>query len=163
MKFPRSFPESGVDGFPCLFDEDNVIYLTVKLVDKREEGCIDLECVDKNGKTRLVYLQDRWSELDIEVGNAINLIGPEKWGDDDYIANDTKGIVILNPNALVPCTAVASSLFCSRKVILNDKFKFGNASNKAMLLGTIIHEIFQVCGSYSFQFINLKLLDCNNK
>ncbi|KAF1765602.1 hypothetical protein GCK72_005554 [Caenorhabditis remanei] len=135
--------ESGVDGFPCLFEEDNVIYLTAKLVDKREEGCIDLECVDKNGKTRLVYLQDRWAELDIEVGNAINLIGPEKWGDDDYIANDTKGIVILNPNALVPCTAVASSLFCSRKVILNDKFKFGNASNKAMLLGTIIHEIFQ--------------------
>ncbi|UMM17699.1 hypothetical protein L5515_014120 [Caenorhabditis briggsae] len=135
--------DSGVAGFPCLFDDDNVVYLTVTKVDKREEGCIDLECVDKQRKTRVIYLQDQWAELDVEVGNAINLIAPQVWGNDDYIVNNQKGIVILNPNALVSCTAVASATFCARKTILNEKFKFGNASNKAMLLGNIVHEIFQ--------------------
>ncbi|EGT51512.1 hypothetical protein CAEBREN_07745 [Caenorhabditis brenneri] len=135
--------DSGVDGFPCLFDDRNIVYLTVNIAEKREEGCIDLECADKDGKTRMVYLQDRWADLNIEPGNTINLIGAEVWGNDDYIVSDKQGIVILNPNALVPCTAIASSMFCARKTVLNDKFKFGNASNKAMLLGTIMHEIFQ--------------------
>lgn len=83
--------------------------------------------------------------MSIEAGSTINLIGAQAWGDRDFLVNDDVGIVILNPDALVPCTAVASATFCARKTVLNDKFKFGNASNKAMLLGTIMHEIFQVC------------------
>ncbi|CAI2340965.1 unnamed protein product [Caenorhabditis sp. 36 PRJEB53466] len=134
--------DSGVAGFPCLFDDDIVVYLTVDTLSRRD-GSLDLECKDKNGKTRMVYLQDRWSELPVEEGNAINLISAKVWGDGDFIVDEEQGIVVLNPNALVPCTSVASATFCSRKTILNDKFKFGNASNKAMLLGTIMHEIFQ--------------------
>uniref|UniRef100_A0A8R1IXI2 Dna2 domain-containing protein n=1 Tax=Caenorhabditis japonica TaxID=281687 RepID=A0A8R1IXI2_CAEJA len=140
--FEASLKQSGVNGFPCLFDDNIIVYLTVISVNRRE-GCLDCECKDKDGKIRMVYLQDIWSEVPVEEGNKINLIAAKKWEEDDFIVDDEQGIVILNPNALVPCTAVASASWCMRKTVLNERFKFGNASNKAMLLGTIMHEIFQ--------------------
>ncbi|CAB3403912.1 unnamed protein product [Caenorhabditis bovis] len=133
---------SGVDGFPSL-NSSEIFYLTVKSAAIRED-CLDVECEDENGANRTVYLQGRWSDTKVEKDDIINLIDAKKWADQDFIVDDDQGIVIVNPDALVPCTSIAQSMFCQRKIILSERFKFGNASNKAMLLGTIMHQIFQI-------------------
>ncbi|VDO91683.1 unnamed protein product, partial [Haemonchus placei] len=51
--------------------------------------------------------------------------------------------MIVAPDTLVPCTSIAGATWCPRKVILSDRFRGPTEANKAMLIGTIVHELFQ--------------------
>ncbi|KHJ76256.1 DNA replication factor Dna2, partial [Oesophagostomum dentatum] len=61
----------------------------------------------------------------------------------DYLVSSEHGIVVVAPDTLVPCTSIASSTWCPRKVVLNERFRGPVEANKAMLIGTIMHELFQ--------------------
>ncbi|CAD6193808.1 unnamed protein product [Caenorhabditis auriculariae] len=134
--------ESGVQGFPDVRNEKNMRRFTVNHANYRD-GCLDLEC-EADGSISMVYLQDQWSETEVGKGDVIRIIDAEPWGEMDFMVTSEKGIVIVNPDTLIPCTSVASSSWCSRKVVLNERFRFGCEGNKAMLLGTIVHELFQL-------------------
>lgn len=134
--------ESGVSGFPDCRRIDSTVYLTVKTVTKRED-CLDVECDGVQGPC-IVYLQGSWSDTKVDSGSKIRLIGAKKWGKCDFLVDDQVGVVISNPDTLIPCTAIAGSSWCARKVILNDRFRGPGECNKAMLIGTIIHELFQI-------------------
>lgn len=54
------------------------------------------------------------------------------------------GLVILESDLLVSCTSVMQSLFCARKAVLSDRFRGRNVPNKAMVIGSIVHVLFQV-------------------
>uniref|UniRef100_W6NC95 DNA replication factor Dna2 domain containing protein n=1 Tax=Haemonchus contortus TaxID=6289 RepID=W6NC95_HAECO len=110
--------DSGVQGFPSLNNPDSEVLLTVREV-KYEEGLVDLVCVTEDGKESIVYLQD-------------------------WLVSNEHGIMIVAPDTLVPCTSIAGATWCPRKVILSDRFRGPTEANKAMLIGIIVHELFQV-------------------
>ncbi|KAL6744202.1 hypothetical protein Aduo_017162 [Ancylostoma duodenale] len=133
---------SGVSGFPSLCDSKSDVELVVVSV-KNEDGLVDLICRSDSGKESVVYLQDQWAELPIKPNTRIRLIGAQPWGDSDWLVSSEHGILIVAPDTLVPCTAIATSTWCPRKVVLNERFRGQVQANKAMLLGIIMHELFQ--------------------
>ncbi|KIH58248.1 hypothetical protein ANCDUO_11548 [Ancylostoma duodenale] len=146
-EFEDSFDEpvhinSGVSGFPSLCDSKSDVELVVVSV-KNEDGLVDLICRSDSGKESVVYLQDQWAELPIKPNTRIRLIGAQPWGDSDWLVSSEHGILIVAPDTLVPCTAIATSTWCPRKVVLNERFRGQVQANKAMLLGIIMHELFQ--------------------
>ncbi|XGW04625.1 hypothetical protein V3C99_015650 [Haemonchus contortus] len=134
--------DSGVEGFPSLNNPKSEVLLTVREV-KNEDGLVDLVCVTKDGQESIVYLQDQWSEVIVEPSTRIRLIGAKPWGNTDWLVSNEHGTMIVAPDTLVPCTSIAGATWCPRKVILNDRFRGPTEANKAMLIGIIVHELFQ--------------------
>ena len=50
---------------------------------------------------------------------------------------------MVNPDYLISGTSVVAGVFCRRKAVLNERFKGFDAGNKVMLIGTLVHELFQ--------------------
>ncbi|CAJ0957574.1 unnamed protein product, partial [Mesorhabditis belari] len=118
--------------------------VTLKVQSVSTDGSqISLQCInDKNGQS-FVYLQHQWAETPVNVGNTIRLFDAKRWDENDWIVDADQGLVVVEPDTLISATSVAQALFCARKTVLNERFRGGNASNKAMLMGSIIHELFQ--------------------
>uniref|UniRef100_A0A915I764 DNA replication ATP-dependent helicase/nuclease DNA2 n=1 Tax=Romanomermis culicivorax TaxID=13658 RepID=A0A915I764_ROMCU len=59
--------------------------------------------------------------------------------------NNSKNLILVYPDKLMSANEIASSAFCRRKSVLNDKFRCSDdvTGNKAMLLGTLLHRLFQ--------------------
>lgn len=60
-----------------------------------------------------------------------------------YTIDNSNGLLVIEPDDLITCTAVASTLFCERKTWLNNVFQGQPGTNRAMLVGTLVHEVFQ--------------------
>ncbi|KAJ1358153.1 hypothetical protein KIN20_016477 [Parelaphostrongylus tenuis] len=139
--------DSGVLGFPSLNDPDTVVELTVRTV-KHEDGLVDLICTTGDGRESVVYLQDQWADLTVEPNTLIKVIGAKPWGDNDWLVSNECGVIVVSPDTLVPCTSITSATWCTRKVVLNERFRGPIVANKAMLIGTVVHELFQVRLNY---------------
>lgn len=91
-------------------------------------------------------LTGMWFSTKIVVGDVVN-IKTTDWHEDngEFVITDTSGFIVVNPDNMIPCTSITSSLFCQRKSWLNEKFKgWGPASNKAMTTGILVHELLQL-------------------
>ncbi|KAK6746632.1 hypothetical protein RB195_000107 [Necator americanus] len=139
---PSGKLDSGVAGFPSLCDPKTEIILTVREI-KKENGLVDLICSTETGEDSVVYLEDQWAELTFEPDTQIHLIGAQRWGESDWLVSNEHGVLVVAPDFLVPCTSIASSTWCSRKVVLSDRFRCSVRANKAMVIGTVMHELFQ--------------------
>ncbi|CAJ0581595.1 unnamed protein product, partial [Mesorhabditis spiculigera] len=139
----RFFPlESGVPGFPALYDLDGVT-LSVQTATVTGGQAI-LDCIDlKTHQQSFAYLQDQWAELGIVAGDTIRIFDAQRWKQNDWIVDAEHGVIITQPDTLVSATSVSQALFCQRKAVLGDRFRGGNSTNKAMFMGSIIHDLFQ--------------------
>lgn len=88
-------------------------------------------------------LTGTWVTTNLELGEIVNVFSNQFTADDGFIISDTAGFVVVNPDNLISCTSVASTLFCTRKAWLSEKFK--GTGNKVMLIGTLVHELLQEC------------------
>lgn len=65
-------------------------------------------------------------------------------------------ILILHPDHMLSATTVADSFDCIRKAVLQDRIKATSEANKAMVYGSILHEVFQTAlTSNNFSASNL--------
>ncbi|KAE9417818.1 hypothetical protein Angca_009671, partial [Angiostrongylus cantonensis] len=135
--------DSGVRGFPSLNNPVSEVELIVRKI-KHEGGLVDLICTTSDGQESVVYLQDQWADLSIEPNTRIRLIGAKPWGNADWLISNEHGVMIVAPDTLVPCTSITSATWCPRKIVLNERFRGPSVANKAMLIGIVVHELFQV-------------------
>ncbi|GMR37101.1 hypothetical protein PMAYCL1PPCAC_07296, partial [Pristionchus mayeri] len=144
--------DQNVAGFPSLADlplsssstrHQHLFVTSVELSD----GTTTLHCKSEREEAEnacVVYLQGMWHSCDVREGTTVRLIGAKKWSDTEWLVNDEEGILITHTDTLIPCTTVVNSFFCARKAVLGERLKGGgNAVSKAMLMGIIIHELFQ--------------------
>ncbi|VDM56466.1 unnamed protein product [Angiostrongylus costaricensis] len=110
--------DSGVRGFPSLNNPGSEVELTVREI-KHEDGLVDLICTTSDGQDSVIYLQD-------------------------WLISNEHGVMIVAPDTLVPCTSITSATWCPRKVVLSERFRGPSVANKAMLIGIVVHELFQV-------------------
>lgn len=61
------------------------------------------------------------------------------------------GIVIIEPETLISSTTISQLSWCKRKALFNERLR-GYGANLAMLLGTVVHELFQVYFSLKLNF-----------
>ena len=99
-------------------------------------------------------LNDMWSFIEIfKPGQTVNIVTEPENPDDAKINSSHEGqvltvsadknLVILNPDHMISTTDLSTSFFCQRKSFLTQKFTSMGKSNEAMLLGSLIHDLFQ--------------------
>ncbi|KAK6014985.1 DNA replication factor Dna2, partial [Ostertagia ostertagi] len=124
------------------FDDPVILSTPSQFVNKNEEWLVDLCGVTDKANSQK-FIKDHWAETNVEPNTRIRLIGAKPWGDSDWLVSNEHGVMIVAPDTLVPCTSIAGATWCPRKVILNERFRGPTEANKAMLIGNIVHEMFQ--------------------
>jgi len=117
----------------------------VKSVHNDEENGAKIIELDDGKK---LELKQYWYGSLIEVGDLIAVGIDDKLKDDENTTtisiDTTKNFIVLNPDQLITSTELSNAGYCHRKTWLNSRFQFYGESNYAMLLGTLMHSLFQV-------------------
>ncbi|NXE47799.1 DNA2 nuclease, partial [Casuarius casuarius] len=93
------------------------------------------------GDAELCVLRDGWDSVPVVPGDIIHLEGECSSG--TWIINEQSGYLILYPDLLLSGTTISSSIRCMRRAVLSEKFRRSESGSRQMLVGTILHEIFQ--------------------
>nr|XP_027787094.1 DNA replication ATP-dependent helicase/nuclease DNA2 [Marmota flaviventris] len=104
-------------------------------------------------------LRSDWCSVPVEPGDIIHLEGDCKSG--TWIIDEDFGYLILYPDMLISGTSIASSIRCMRRAVLSETFRSSNPATRQMLIGTVLHEVFQkAISSKSFTPEKLQELSC---
>lgn len=121
---------------------DNELNLKLIVADSISENIIPYKCI----------LRNFWANSCIEEGDFINIFEPKlelPADENDFtttlIVDNEKGLLVLKPDVLLPITTLMSATFCMRRAWLSRMFEIYGEPIKALLLGTLIHELFQIC------------------
>ncbi|XP_065750372.1 DNA replication ATP-dependent helicase/nuclease DNA2 [Phocoena phocoena] len=101
-----------------------------------------LECKE------LCILRNDWCSVPVEPGDIIHLEGD--CISNTWIIDEDFGYLILYPDMLISGTSIASSIRCMRRAVLSETFKSSDPATRQMLIGTVLHEVFQKAISDSF-------------
>ncbi|XP_077634800.1 DNA replication ATP-dependent helicase/nuclease DNA2 isoform X1 [Crocuta crocuta] len=96
----------------------------------------------------LCILRNDWCSVPVEPGDIIHLEGD--CVSDTWIIDEDFGYLILYPDMLISGTSIASSIRCMRRAVLSETFRSSNPATRQMLIGTVLHEVFQKAISTSF-------------
>ncbi|XP_078060922.1 DNA replication ATP-dependent helicase/nuclease DNA2 [Mustelus asterias] len=97
--------------------------------------------IDSNSGTEQCVLKDDWDSVEVKVGDTIHVEGEKHL--DTWIINKEAGYLVVSPDHLISGTSIANSIRCMRRAVLNERFKACENGTKQMLVGTLVHEIFQ--------------------
>uniref|UniRef100_A0A8C7B425 DNA replication ATP-dependent helicase/nuclease DNA2 n=1 Tax=Neovison vison TaxID=452646 RepID=A0A8C7B425_NEOVI len=96
----------------------------------------------------LCILRNDWCSVPVEPGDIIHLEGDCL--SDTWIIDEDFGYLILYPDMLISGTSIASSIRCMRRAVLSETFRSSDPATRQMLIGTVLHEVFQKAISNSF-------------
>uniref|UniRef100_A0A8B9E3T8 DNA replication ATP-dependent helicase/nuclease n=1 Tax=Anser cygnoides TaxID=8845 RepID=A0A8B9E3T8_ANSCY len=90
--------------------------------------------------TELCILRNGWESVPVVPGDIVHLEGDCSSG--TWIIDEQFGYLILYPDLLLSGTTISNSIRCVRRAVLSERFRVSSGSHQ-MLVGTILHEIFQ--------------------
>ncbi|XP_066304674.1 DNA replication ATP-dependent helicase/nuclease DNA2-like isoform X2 [Branchiostoma lanceolatum] len=104
---------------------------------------------------RTCVLRDNWAGLSVQSGDIVHVLA--EFGADGVCTVDRdRGYIVVTPDLLMSSTAVSNGIKCLRRAVLSERFKGTDGSSKQMLLGTILHDVFQTATATSFSADSLK-------
>ncbi|KKA30036.1 hypothetical protein TD95_001534 [Thielaviopsis punctulata] len=106
-----------------------------------ESGQIVTLQIDRSETKRTAILRDVWAEPNLEIGLWAYVVG--EFIDGICVVDINCNFFILQPDHLVSITTLADAFSCIRKAVLQDRVRATSAPNKALVYGTIQHEVFQ--------------------
>ncbi|NXS25424.1 DNA2 nuclease, partial [Mystacornis crossleyi] len=74
-------------------------------------------------------------------GDIVHLEGECSSG--TWVINAQCGYLVLYPDLLLSGTTISSSIRCMRRAVLSERFRGSESGSRQMLIGTILHDIFQ--------------------
>ncbi|XP_054995186.1 DNA replication ATP-dependent helicase/nuclease DNA2 [Sorex araneus] len=89
----------------------------------------------------LCILRKSWCSVPVAPGDIIHLEGD--CTSHTWIIDEDSGYLILYPDMFISGTSVASSIRCMRRAVLSEIFRSSDLVTRQMLVGTVLHEIFQ--------------------
>lgn len=87
-------------------------------------------------------LRDAWLDTHVAAGAYVHLVGRFSLGG-HMIVDDAENMIIVHPDHLVSATAVANTIDCLRKAVLESRVKATSRPSEATVYGNILHEVFQ--------------------
>ncbi|KAL6038365.1 hypothetical protein STEG23_000884, partial [Scotinomys teguina] len=141
--FPRTVLSRGED--------NRYLVLAVETVQNEsgdEEKRLVITASQEREQEELCILRNGWCSVPVEPGDIIHLEG--NCTSDTWIIDDDFGYFILYPDMLISGTSVASSIRCMRRAVLSETFRVSDPATRQMLIGTILHEVFQKAMSEGF-------------
>ncbi|XP_006089811.3 DNA replication ATP-dependent helicase/nuclease DNA2, partial [Myotis lucifugus] len=131
--------------------DNRYLVLAVNVVQK-EEGNHEKHLIITASQSldckELCILRNDWCSVPVEPGDIIHLEG--ECTSDTWIIDEDSGYLILYPDMLISGTSVASSIRCLRRAVLSETFRGSDPATRQMLIGTVLHEVFQKAISDSF-------------
>ncbi|ELK32359.1 DNA2-like helicase [Myotis davidii] len=131
--------------------DNRYLVLAVNVV-QNEEGNHEKHLIITASQSRdckeLCILRNDWCSVPVEPGDIIHLEGD--CTSDTWIIDEDFGYLILYPDMLISGTSVASSIRCLRRAVLSETFRGSDPATRQMLIGTVLHEVFQKAISDSF-------------
>ncbi|KAJ8019898.1 DNA replication ATP-dependent helicase/nuclease DNA2 [Holothuria leucospilota] len=134
---PFKRPQDGPEPLP-----PNLKRFVVKGVHEKDSGEKVLQL--KNLTTldnQVCVVQGVWSEIPYCEGDLLAIHG-DLTSQGECVISQNDGFVVYNPDLLLTGTAVANSIRCMRRSVFDGYFKGIDKGNKAMVLGTLVHEVF---------------------
>ncbi|KXT09876.1 hypothetical protein AC579_2993, partial [Pseudocercospora musae] len=107
--------------------------------------------------SEMIVLRDSWLDTAVSKRNIVNIASLKRHSNSTPVTSsspagetfidDTEqsNFLILHPDHMLSATSVADSFDCVRKAVLQDRIKATGETNKSMVYGKILHEIFQQC------------------
>ncbi|KAF2616691.1 hypothetical protein F2Q68_00042631 [Brassica cretica] len=108
---------------------------------------------ERTGKECALYLWDEWFYSTVSPGDSINVIGDFD-GEGKCDVDHQNNFLIVHPDTLVAGTKVAASFGCPRRTVLDERLR-SNEHATAALLGTLLHQVFQVYCSRSHARVSI--------
>ncbi|NXE64417.1 DNA2 nuclease, partial [Calcarius ornatus] len=93
------------------------------------------------GDTELCILRNGWESVPVVPGDIVHLEGECSSG--TWVINAQSGYLVLYPDLLLSGTTISSSIRCMRRAVLSERFRGSEPGSPQMLVGTILHDIFQ--------------------
>ncbi|XP_007938875.1 DNA replication ATP-dependent helicase/nuclease DNA2 [Orycteropus afer afer] len=153
VSFPKTVLSQGMD--------NRYLVLAVNIV-QNEEGTHEKHLIITASQLlehkELCILRNDWCSISVEPGDIIHLEGDCTSG--TWIIDKDLGYMILYPDMLISGTSVASSIRCMRRAVLSETFRRSDSATRQMLIGTILHEVFQKAVGDSFAPEKLQELAC---
>ncbi|XP_078421971.1 DNA replication ATP-dependent helicase/nuclease DNA2 isoform X2 [Cetorhinus maximus] len=91
--------------------------------------------------TEQCVLKDDWDTVEVKVGDTVHVEGEKHL--DTWVISKEAGYLVVSPDHLISGTSIANSIRCMRRAVLNERFKACEKGTRQMLVGTLVHEIFQ--------------------
>ncbi|XP_015607764.1 DNA replication ATP-dependent helicase/nuclease DNA2 [Cephus cinctus] len=94
-----------------------------------------------------VYCSGYWRDIKYETGEIITIQAIKE--SNKWIVDNNNGFIITEPDKLVSGTSVVGALFCTRRGVLNERFRgidclpFCEPDVSLMTVGILVHEILQ--------------------
>ncbi|XP_006149000.2 DNA replication ATP-dependent helicase/nuclease DNA2 [Tupaia chinensis] len=141
--FPKTVLSQGMDNRYLVLAVN-----TVQDEDGNHEKHLLISASQSLQSKELCILKNDWCSIPVEPGDIIHLEGtstPNTW-----IIDENFGYLILYPDMLISGTSIASSIRCMRRAVLSETFKSSDPATRQMLIGTVLHEVFQKAINDSF-------------
>ncbi|CAH2351583.1 DNA replication ATP-dependent helicase/nuclease Dna2p [[Candida] railenensis] len=101
---------------------------------------------DGDNSVSNIMVRGEYTELDFQIGDVIHIICTNKEKENSHkLIDDQTNLLIWNPDILVSATTVSQQMSCPRKTVLVNRLRYPGVSSIPLLVGTIIHVIFQEC------------------
>ncbi|XP_068114325.1 DNA replication ATP-dependent helicase/nuclease DNA2 [Hyperolius riggenbachi] len=114
----------------------------------REEKHLTVTASQEGEETELCILKDDWVSLCVKPGDIIHLEG--SCTQNTWTIDRDAGYLILYPDLLISGTCIANGIRCLRRSVLGEKFKVSDKGSRQMLIGTMLHDIFQKATTREF-------------
>ncbi|KAI8087005.1 DNA replication factor Dna2-domain-containing protein [Gilbertella persicaria] len=86
-------------------------------------------------------LRQEWEQTIVVIGDVVHI--PHTDTLHDIVIDNQKNFIVVHPDKLISCTAVADSFACLRKSVLQMKIKGASEYSEALIYGNIIHAVLQ--------------------
>ncbi|KAI8384352.1 DNA replication factor Dna2-domain-containing protein [Radiomyces spectabilis] len=110
--------------------------------DMRNEKVLLLLDQARNVPVR-AHLRDDWWHALVAVGDIVHIPSSPTTNTSNIIIDNENNYLIIHPDRLISCTAVADSFFCLRKSVLQQKIKSISEYSEVLVHGNIIHQVIQ--------------------
>ncbi|BFG01759.1 DNA replication ATP-dependent helicase/nuclease DNA2 [Drosophila madeirensis] len=111
--------------------------LLVKLLVKKSPEVAD------EPQTAKCHVHAPWNVSDMKQGDIVSLLAKWQPSQSVYVVDKKHGFCVTNPDFLISGTTVTGALFCRRKAVLQERFRGLQWNNRVMVVGTLVHELFQ--------------------
>ncbi|NWX28356.1 DNA2 nuclease, partial [Notiomystis cincta] len=91
--------------------------------------------------TELCILRNGWESVPVVPGDIVHLEG--ECSSSTWVINAQCGYLVLYPDLLLSGTTISNSIRCMRRAVLSERFRGSESASRQMLLGTILHDVFQ--------------------
>ncbi|XP_052902778.1 DNA replication ATP-dependent helicase/nuclease DNA2 [Anopheles moucheti] len=150
MEWDEEWPDLDFDGKEGHFTLDLSTWQRCKVlnVEQLDNKRVKVILEGKRCKEKAIcHLLHPWNTIEgIAPELTISVLATKENANSEYfIVNTDYGFFVTDPDILVSCTTVMSSLFCQRRGVLQELFRVPGSENTQMVIGMLAHCIFQRC------------------